>query len=143
MARARISPAVAWGALVAVGLFAAWLRYGVIEPAGMAQQCAPGEASPAWCGARQWLVLGFLNNSYGLAALATTALACVWRRPGTAWTAAALGFVALQLYCYQSGALALLVGCLLLLRSHRGIAPTPLPAVTENRRGHHQVQGEP
>ena len=101
--------------LLVVAVAAAWLRYGLIEPSTMAQQCGGGHG-PWWCHWRQWLVLGFLNDVYGIAALAATALALLRKRAWLAWLAAALGVIALQLYCFESGALALLAGCLRLLR---------------------------
>ncbi len=127
-----------WLALLLVALLAAWLRYGVIEPAAMAQQCGGGHA-PWWCRWRQWLVLGFLHDVYGIAALAATALALLWKRIGSAWLAAALGVIALQLYCFESGALALLFGCLRLLRLQ---ATRALP-VGQHRHGQQQVHAQP
>ena len=127
-----------WLALLLVALLAAWLRYGVIEPAAMAQQCGSGHA-PWWCRWRQWLVLGFLHDVYGIAALGATALALLWKRIGPAWLAAALGVIALQLYCFESGALALLLGCLRLLRLQ---ATRALP-VDQHRHGQQQVHSQP
>ncbi len=127
-----------WLALLLVALLAAWLRYGLVEPAAMAQQCGDGHA-PWWCRWRQWLVLGFLNDVYGIAALAATALALLWKRTGLAWLAAALGVVALQLYCFESGALALLFGCLRLLRLQAARAAP----VEQYRHGQQQVQSQP
>lgn len=103
-----------WLLLVLAGLAAAWLRYGLIEPPAMAQLCTAASA-PAWCALRQTLVLGFLHEAYGVAALVAALLALLRRSRALAWLAAALGAVALQLYNYEPGALALLVGCLRLV----------------------------
>lgn len=130
-----------WLLLLLPALFAAWLRYGLIEPPAAAQQCAAALA-PAWCGLRQIAVRGFLSDGYGIAALAATALALSWRRPASAWLAAALGLVAVLLYCYQAGALALLIGALLLLRNRPRGAPTALPG-DQHGSGQQQVQAEP
>ena len=127
-----------WLLLLLVALLAACLRYGVIEPATMAQQCGAGHA-PWWCRWRQWLVLGFLHDVYGIAALLATALALLWKRAWLAWLAAALGVIALQLYCFESGALAVLVGCLRLLRLQ---ATRTLP-VDQHRHGQQQVHTQP
>ncbi|KRE83561.1 hypothetical protein ASG75_14440 [Rhodanobacter sp. Soil772] len=127
-----------WLLLLLVALFTAWLRYGVIEPATMAQQCGGGHA-PWWCRWRQWLVLGFLHDVYGIAALLATALALFWKRMGLAWLAAALGIIALQLYCFESGALAVLIGCLRLLR----LQATRAPPVDQHRHGQQQVHSQP
>jgi len=127
-----------WLLLLLVALLAACLRYGVIEPATMAQQCGGGHA-PWWCRWRQGLVLGFLYDVYGIAALLATALALLWKRAWLAWLAAALGIIALQLYCFESGALAVLVGCLRLLRLQ---ATRALP-VDQHRHGQQQVHSQP
>jgi hypothetical protein len=127
-----------WLLLLLVALLAACLRYGVIEPATMAQRCGGGHA-PWWCRWRQWLVLGFLHDVYGIAALLATALALLWKRTWLAWLAAALGVIALQLYCFESGALAVLVGCLRLLRLQ---ATRTLP-VDQHRHGQQQVHSQP
>ncbi len=103
-----------WLLLMLVGLGAAWLRYGLIEPPAMAQLCTSAQA-PAWCALRQALVLGFLHDVYGVLALLAALLALLRRSRALAWLAAALGAVALQLYNYEPGALALLVGCLRLV----------------------------
>ncbi|EIM03438.1 hypothetical protein RHOFW104T7_14280 [Rhodanobacter thiooxydans] len=108
--------ALAWLALLAVAALAAWLRYGLVESSAIGQLCSAGHA-PWWCRWRQWLVLGFLHDVYGIAALAATALALLHRRAWAAWLAAALGAFALELYCVESGALALLLGGLFLWRA--------------------------
>jgi hypothetical protein len=127
-----------WLLLLLVALFTAWLRYGVIEPATMAQQCGSGHA-PWWCRWRQWLVLGFLHDVYGIAALLATALALLWKRARLALLAAALGVIALQLYCFESGALAVLIGCLRLLR----LQTTRAVPVAQHRHGQQQVHSQP
>lgn len=108
--------AMPWLLLALVGLASAALRYGFIEPRELVDACSASNP-PGWCALRQALVLGFLTNGYGYAALLATAIALWLRKPLPSWLAAALGFVALQLFCYQAGALALLLGSLLLLRS--------------------------
>ena len=121
-----------WLLLVAVGAAAAWLRYGLIEPSDIGELCG-GSHSPTWCEWRLWLVLGFQHHAYGIslygvAALAAAALALLWKRPSAAWLAAALGAFALQLYCFEPGALALLIGCLSLLRIQAQVLPRTTPA---------------
>lgn len=130
--------ALPWLLLLAVTLLVAWLRYGVVEPGSMAQQCGAG-AGPWWCSWRHALVLGFLYDVYGIAALLAAAVA-LWRKHlWLAWLGAALGIVALQLYCFESGALALLIGCLRLLRLQ---ATGPAP-VEQHRQRQQQVHAEP
>jgi hypothetical protein len=130
--------ALAWLALLAVAALAAWLRYGLVESSAIGQLCSAGHA-PWWCRWRQWLVLGFLNDVYGIAALVATVLALLQRRAWLAWLAAALGMFALLLYCFESGALALLLGSLRLLRLQ---APR-VPPVEQHRHGQQQVQAQP
>ncbi|HKR77242.1 MAG TPA: hypothetical protein VJR95_11280 [Rhodanobacter sp.] len=117
----RLHVLTPWLLLVLIGLGAVWLRYGLIEPPAMAQLCTAASA-PAWCTLRQALVLGFLHEVYGVLAILAAVLALLRRSRALAWLAAALGAVALQLYNYEPGALALLVGCLRLV--HLTAPPT-------------------
>lgn len=126
-----------WLALLLVALLATWLRYGVVESSAIGQLCSAD--GPWWCRWRQALVLGFLHDVYGNAALAATALALLRRHAWLAWLAAALGILALQLYCFESGALALLAGCLRLLRLQ---APRAVP-LDQHRQGQQQVHPQP
>lgn len=131
--------ALPWLLLLAVGLVAAWLRFGLVESSVIGQQCSVTGA-PWWCAWRHVLVLGFLRNVYGIAALVLAALALLRPRLWLAWLAAALGVFALELYCFQSGALALLVGCLRLLRTQ---AQLRMPPVDQHRQRQREVQTEP
>ena len=123
MSRLPVERALPWLALLVVGMLAAWLRYGLIQPSHIAALCGDAD-SPGWCPLRQLMVLGFLHNVYGVLALVAAACALFSRRLAVAWLAAALGLFALELYCYQSGALALLLACLRLLRLQAGLSPT-------------------
>lgn len=137
MSRSTLVKLLPWLALLAVGLATAWLRYGLIQPSHVAALC--GDAgSPVWCAWRQWLVLGFLHDVYGVLALVAAAPALFSRRLAVALLAAALGLFALELYCYQTGALAFLVGCLRLLRLQAGASPG-----AQYRPGQGEVQGQP
>jgi len=136
MSRHRWSTLLAWSGLFAVGALAAVLRYQLVEPPAFAERCVAAAAgAPAWCALRAGVVAGFLNNSFGDAALVASALALLHRRRWTAWLAAALGAFAVELYCYQSGALALLIGSVLLVRG-----ATPRHEHGEPRQG---VQAQP
>lgn len=107
--------ALPWVAIVIVAIGAAVLRYGFIEPADAAHAC-DGKGGPWWCGTRDMIVQGFLTYAYGYAAIVMACIAVFWRGVGTAVLAACLGVIALQLYCYEGGALALLIGALRLVR---------------------------
>ena len=127
-----------WLLLLAVGLGAAALRFGLIESSAIGQFCS-GDA-PWWCSLRTALVLGFLHNVYGVAALLGALLALLSRRPALAWLAAALGVFALQLYCVETGALAVLIGSLRLLRLQADTRGAP---VEQHRQRQQQVQSQP
>ncbi len=131
--------ALPWLLLLVVGITAGALRFGLIESGAIGQLCSTGHG-PWWCGVRTALVLGFLHNGYGMAALLGTALALASRRLAPAWLAAALGVVAIELYCAQTGALALLIGSLRLLQLQAGASGVP---VEQHRRGQQQVQAQP
>jgi hypothetical protein len=129
--------ALPWLLLLAVAMAAAWLRYGLIESSAIGQRCS-AVGAPAWCQWRLLLVLGFLHNVYGFAALAAAALV-LWRpRLWLAWLAAALGVFALELYCVETGALALLIGSLRLLRLQARAAP-----FDQHRHGQQQIHPQP
>lgn len=127
-----------WLLLLAMGLGAAMLRFGLIESSAMGQFCS--SHSPWWCNVRFALVLGFLHNVYGVAALIAAAAALVSTRRAMAWLAAALGLFAVQLYCVEAGALALLIGSLRLLRLQADAVRTP---VEQHRQRQQQVQSQP
>jgi hypothetical protein len=107
--------ALPWAIIVLVALAAAWLRYGFIEPSDMAHACDSANG-PWWCGTRTFVVQGFLSYGYGYAAVLMALVALFWRNTSAAVIAASLGVIALQLYCYEGGALALLIGALRLAR---------------------------
>lgn len=127
-----------WFTLALVALAAAVLRYGVIELPAVANLCS-AQGGPRWCAWREWAVLAFLGYGYGYAALTATFIALVSRHPLAAWLAAALGFAALVLYCFEAGAFALLAGALCLLRAQvRG-----LPPGEQHRQREGEVQPQP
>lgn len=135
---ASLRIALPWLLLALIAALAAWIRYGLIEPAAIGHLCEAAATAPAWCQGRQLLVFGFLGYGYGWAALACAALALVWKHPASAWVAAAAGVLALQLYCFEAGAFALLVGCLRLARLQADAAPGD-----EDGDGQRQVQTQP
>lgn len=125
-----------WLGLLAIGVAAALLRLDLVESRAAALRCdaTPGLSAlvPWWCSIRALLIAGFLSGTFGYAALLAAALALWLRRAGIAWLAAALGLLALQWYCYETGALALLIGCLRYLRwqafaAHRATPAKPAP----------------
>jgi energy-coupling factor transporter transmembrane protein EcfT len=141
MSARRLFPIVLpWLLLLAVGLFTAWLRYGFIEPPELAHRCDDANG-PAWCGVRAAIVIGFNSYGFGIAAIIVTALSLIWKKPWLAWLAAALGALAVILYCFYAGAFALLVGSLRLVRLQTNSAMmTPRHP---HRRGNRQIQAQP
>jgi hypothetical protein len=137
--RRFFSIAMPWLLIVVIGLLAAGLRYGLIESRSLAHLCEDG-SPPTWCSLRMAIVLGFSRYGYGIAAIIATVLAMILRKPWLASVAAALGMFALILYCYDAGAIALLVGSLRLLRlqANRMAAPGH-----PDRHGNRQVQPQP
>lgn len=118
--------AIPWLLLIVVAVLSAALRYGLVEPSAIVQLCVNSPA-PWWCSVRQWIVLGFLGNGFGIVSLIAAALSLVWKQPWAAWLAAAMGLFALNMYCFEAGALALLIGCLRLLRIQAQLLPRLSP----------------
>jgi hypothetical protein len=113
--KSSLRAALPWVVIVIVALGATVLRYGFIEPADAAHAC-DGADGPWWCATRNLIVQGFLTYAYGYAAVLMALIALFWRSTVSAVLAASLGVIALQLYCYEGGALALLIGALRLVR---------------------------
>jgi hypothetical protein len=107
--------ALPWAVIILAAVAAAVLRYAFIEPQHMQHACE-GDTRLWWCSTRELVVQGFLSYGYGYAAIVVALLALVWRSIGIATLAACIGVLALQLYCYEGGALALLIGMLRLVR---------------------------
>lgn len=137
--RRFIPAAMPWLLILVLGLLAAWLRYGLIESRSLAHFCEDGNP-PSWCNLRLAVVMGFSRYGYGIAAVMVTVLAMIWSKPWLAGFAAALGMFALILYCYDAGAIALLIGSLRLVRlqANRMAAPGH-----PDRHGNRQIQPQP
>lgn len=135
-----------WLLILVFGAFAAMLRYGLVESPDVAHTCETSQVLA--CQLRHWTVLGFIKGQvfgyqmgiYGWVALAATAFALVWKRPLAAWLAATAGLMALTLYCFAPGALALLVGCLRLVRLQSGSATPPLD---QHSTGGREIHAQP
>lgn len=121
--KSSLRHALPWAVIVLVALAATWLRYGFIEPSDAAHAC-DGSSVPWWCGTRTLIVQGFLTYAYGYAAVVLALVALFWRSAFAAVLAASMGVIALQLYCYEGGALALLIGSLRLVRVQYDAATT-------------------
>lgn len=139
-----------WLTLILIGASAYALRYGLVESSDVAHLCDTGRSFT--CDVRHATVMGFVlarlqltasysyqMGIYGWVALVAAALALFWKKPFTAWFSAAAGMAAVVLYCFAPGALALLVGCLRLVRLQSS-GTTPLD---HHGTGARQVHGQP
>ena len=127
-----------WLSLIVIGVAAYALRYFLVESPDVANLCDTGASLE--CTVRHVAVMGFILGRtfgyqmgiYGWVALVAAAAALFWKKPFAAWFSAAAGLVAVILYCFAPGALALLVGCLRLVRL-QSERTTPL--------NHHRASG--
>lgn len=99
--------------LVAVGLALA-IRYGLVEPEGMAQLCQ--QATTLQCTLRDALVQLFVQQRLGYVALAAAVLAWWPRLRALAWLGWGAGLSGLVLYCWEPSAPAVLLALLLLAK---------------------------
>lgn len=97
-----------------VALLAVWARYGLVESHEIAQRCL-AEHGAGVCVLRAGLITLFKSGLLGVPALLATGAALHWRNRISTASCLALGAAGLVLYCFQTGALAVLVGALLLL----------------------------
>lgn len=140
-----LSLVLPWSLMATFGALAYLLRYGLVESTEVAHLCETAQALP--CTLRHLTVLGFITGNifgwpigiFGWVALAATAAAMAWKKPAWAWLAATTGLVAVVLYCFVPGALALLVGCLRLVRWQ---ADGAMPG-HKHGRAQAQVHGQP
>jgi hypothetical protein len=92
------------------------LRYLLIEPAAIAHACDPAPWA-GLCAARTLVILGFVNQELGWAALVAGVSATLLRSPRLALLALAAGCAGLVLYSYEPAAVGALLGVLVLARS--------------------------
>lgn len=104
--------AAPFGLAVAVALL---VRHLVIEPAPIAHACDPAPWSGA-CALRTLVLLAFLRQGLGWAALGVGLLATVVRSARLAQAALVLGGAGLVLYSFAPSAFASLLGMLVLVR---------------------------
>ncbi len=110
-------PRLRTGALVALAVLAVALvlRHVLIEPAAIAHACDPSPWAGA-CAARTLVILSFVNQEVGWAALGAGMLATLLRSPRLAVLALAAGCAGLVLYSYEPAAVGALLGVLVLAR---------------------------
>lgn len=93
---------------------ALWVRYGLVEPQGMALLCA--QASGASCRVRDTAIALFTQQRLGYLSLAAALLALLPRLRPLAWIGWLVGLAGLALYCFEPSAPALLLALLVLAR---------------------------
>lgn len=93
---------------------ALWVRYGLVEPQGMALLCA--QAGDASCRVRDTAIALFTQQRLGYLSLAAALLSLLpWLRP-FAWIGWIAGIAGLVLYCFEPSAPAVLLALLVLAR---------------------------
>ncbi len=112
---AVLRQAAPFGIAVAAALL---LRHLVVEPAPIAHACDPAPWAGA-CALRTLVILAFVTQGIGWAALAAGLAATVTRVPLLAHAALALGGAGLVLYSFAPSAFGALLGLLVLARERR------------------------
>jgi hypothetical protein len=105
-----------------------WLRQVYVEPSAAALACN-ATPHPGWCAIRFALLVGQRGSIFGVAAVATAAVALFRGGHGAALAAIALAVVAIVNYNVEMGALALVVGLVAGLRAK----PAGRPRVDASR----------
>jgi len=90
------------------------VRYGLVEPQGMATACAL--AADAGCAMRETAIAIFTHQRLGYLALAAALLALMLQSRPLAWTGWVAGIAGLVLYCFEPSAPAVLLALLVLAR---------------------------
>ncbi len=109
---------------VIVGALAMAARYLLIQPAEIAHACDASSAT--WlCSLRMAVILSYARYELGYLALVASLAAIVWRNRVTSTSALVIGCAAIVLYCYEPGAVAMVVGALVLARSAQARAAQP------------------
>ena len=94
---------------------AAAMRFALLEPEPIVHLCGSAGA-PWWCTARSAAIAAFATNGLAVVAVAAGILAVLARSSRLALAAACLGMAGLVLYSVESGAVAFLLGVLVLAR---------------------------
>jgi hypothetical protein len=113
--------AAPWLAAAAICLLAIATRQFLIQPAEIAQRCdgptlTLWTAGPWWCSVRSAAIMTYAWGGLRDAALLLTAATLLWRRQWLALATLAVGLVAIVWYTYETGALAITIGALMLAR---------------------------
>jgi hypothetical protein len=91
------------------------VRFELVEPATLAHLCESA-AAPWWCAPRAAVIAAFASGALAAVSVGAGVAATVTRSARWALGAACLGAAGLVLFSYQAGAVALLLGLLVLAR---------------------------
>jgi hypothetical protein len=111
-----------WILALVIMALAMGARYGMIQPPDVAHQCDDG-AGPWWCSLRLAIILMYAHYGLGYASLLLSAGALALRRVDIACITICVGLAALVLYCYEPGAVAVVIGVLRLARAQTQNSP--------------------
>lgn len=92
------------------------LRYAVVEPETIGQLCS-SDGAPWSCGLRAVVIGIFASGTLGLVAIVAGVVATFSRSSTWALVALCLGIAGLVLYAFEAGAVACLLGGLVLARA--------------------------
>ena len=123
---AVLRQAAPFGVAVALALL---VRHLVVEPAPIAHACDPDPWAGA-CALRTLVILAFVRQGIGWAALAAGLAAMATRKRALAQAALAFGGAGLVLYSFTFSAFGALLGMLVLVRERR----TPVQASANSAR---------
>jgi len=118
----RLAP---WIVAAALCLVAILTRQFLIQPPEVAQRCdltvlAFTRAGPWWCNVRAAAIMTYAWGGLFDACLGLSVLVLLWRRAWVATVTLSVGLVAIVLYTYEPGALAITIGALVLARRQQG-----------------------
>ena len=111
-----------WIAAALLCVLAILARQFLIQPPEIGHACDTGTLTlattgPWWCSARAAIIMTYAWGGLSMAAFFLAAAALILRREVTGALALATGSIAIVWYSYEAGALAIVVGALVLARS--------------------------
>lgn len=129
----RIRHQTPWFLAAIVCVLAIVTRQFLIQPPDIAHRCdAPTlsliTAGPWWCSVRSAAIMTYAWGGLTYASLGLSLASLLWRRTWFATITLAVGLVAIVWYTYESGAVAITIGALVLARClDRPATATALP----------------
>lgn len=130
------APFVPWLVAALLCALAILARQFLIQPPEVAHRCTSATLTlatdgPWWCSVRAALIMTYAWSGLFVASIALSLLALATRRAWSGWLALAAGLLAIVLYTYEAGAVAITIGALVLARAQAGpIRPDARPSST-------------